>query len=537
MGVRERRRQRLPPPPPARACSRACLRRCVRAVPQVVGQKEMLHSLLEDVALLSGLGVKLVVVVGVRMQINQAVRARGREPCYASGYRVTDPETMQAAIAAAGRARMEVEARLSKGPAVTMTVAANYVAAKRKGVVNGVDYQLTGVVRFVQSDAIRRQLDGGAVVMLSNLGYSVAGEVLNCDIYTVATRAAMDLQARSAAASADKLIIMTLPSNQPLSLPHWLPLSEAQALLRDVAAARAGQAATARPGGGAGGGGSGGGGAASAQATAGAVAAAAEAAAAEAAVAAAPVGEVDFDRWYESGLPLPLLAACTAAGAGVKRAHLVDARVDGGLLLELYSRDGVGTMISTDFYEGIRAAGPQDLGPIQLLLRPLEDKGILVKRSAEQLLADLPHFTVVEREARVLGCAMVKPLGANAAGQEVGELAAFCVHPTFRGSGKGDSLLEYLVVLFSTCATPPAHPELIHRALNNPPASAPEADARRRGIQRLVLLTTRTADWFQQRGFAAAGPAHSSPLLPAARRDRIDAARNSQLYSKELELE
>lgn len=165
-------------------------------------------------------------------------------------------------------------------------------------------------------------------------------------------------------------------------------------------------------------------------------------------------------------------------------------------------------MISTDFYEGIRAAGPQDLGPIQLLLRPLEDKGILVKRSAEQLLADLPHFTVVEREARVLGCAMVKPLGANAAGQEVGELAAFCVHPTFRGSGKGDSLLEYL-----------------------------EADARRRGIQRLVLLTTRTADWFQQRGFAAAGPAHSSPLLPAARRDRIDAARNSQLYSKELELE
>lgn len=69
--------------------------------------------------------------------------------------------------------------------------------------------------------------------------------------------------------------------------------------------------------------------------------------------------DLDFDKWYECGLPMPLLAACTVCRAGVKRAHLVDARIDGGLLLELYSRDGVGTMISTDFYEGIRTAGPQ----------------------------------------------------------------------------------------------------------------------------------------------------------------------------------
>lgn len=45
------------------------------------------------------------------------------------------------------------------------------MAAKRKGVVNGVDYQHTGVVRFVQTDALRRQLDGGSIVLLSNLGY------------------------------------------------------------------------------------------------------------------------------------------------------------------------------------------------------------------------------------------------------------------------------------------------------------------------------------------------------------------------------
>lgn len=62
-------------------------------------------------------------------------------------------------------------------------------------------------------------------------------------------------------------------------------------------------------------------------------------------------GEIDFEKWYVSGLPLPLIAACAACQRGVKRAHLVDARVDGALLLELYSRDGVGTMLSADFYE------------------------------------------------------------------------------------------------------------------------------------------------------------------------------------------
>jgi hypothetical protein len=96
--------------------------------------------------------------------------------------------------------------------------------------------------------------------------------------------------------------------------------------------------------------------------------------------------DLDFDRWCELGLPPALLAACAVCRSGVKRAHLVDCRVDGGLLLELYSRDGVGCMISTDFYEGIRPAGMQDLAAVQELLRPLEERGVLVKRSEEQLL-------------------------------------------------------------------------------------------------------------------------------------------------------
>ena len=191
--------------------------------------------------------------------------------------------------------------------------------------------------------------------------------------------------------------------------------------------------------------------------------------------------------------------------AGVNRAHLVDARVDGALLLELYSRDGVGVMISNDFYEGLRPAQTSDLQGIEELLSPLVSKGVLVRRTPEQLLEELPYFTVLERESKLLACATVKPLGRGPAGESVAELAAFCVHPDYRGGGKGDSLLEYL-----------------------------ESDARGKGIQRLVLLTTRTADWFEQRGFVGAGQAHSSDLLPEQRRGKVDPSRNSQLYTKTL---
>ena len=132
-------------------------------------------------------------------------------------------------------------------------------------------------------------------------------------------------------------------------------------------------------------------------------------------------------------------------------------------------------------------------------------KGILVKRSVEQLSDDLLYFTVLERESQLLACASVRPLGRNDLHENVAELGAFCVHPEYRGGGKGDTLLEYV-----------------------------EDKASAAGIDRLVLLTTRTADWFQQRGFEPAGVAHSSNLLPASRRKVIDSTRNSQLYFKIL---
>jgi len=145
---------------------------------------------------------------------------------------------------------------------------------------------------------------------------------------------------------------------------------------------------------------------------------------------------------------------------------------------------------------------------VQELLAPLEAAGIVVPRAEEALAAEIDSFVVIEREARVLACAQLRDLGASESGQfeHVAEVAAFCVHTEFRGTGRGDSLLDWV-----------------------------EQDARCRGFDGIVLLTTRTADWFQAREFVASGPAHASRTLPESRRAKIDPARNSQLYVKRLE--
>ncbi|KAF8060080.1 NAGS2 [Scenedesmus sp. PABB004] len=474
---------------------------------EVVLREDLLAALVSDLALLHGLGIRLVVVLGASPQIDAALAEGGVESVFVGGYRVTDAAVLGAAVEAAGRSRTAVEQFLSRGPSVPVfrrhakgetemhfgpalnVVSGNYVAAKRRGILDGVDFGYTGEVRFVARDAIRRQLDNDNIVLLSNLGFTAGGEVLNCNTYDVGLHASIEL-------GADKLICLHLSDVSDMRLPAWLPLSQARNMLLErlmghvsTASLDAEEADRLRR-----------------QLLADAPASAVAAAAANGAGAGAASGGstadclLNLDLWTDTGFPTAVAVAVVACVKGVKRAHLIDAGLDGGLLLELYSRDGVGTMISTDFYEGIRKARPTDLEAIEALLEPLQRSGVLVRRSTEDLRGQLHNFTVIERETKVMGCALLLPLGVSPDGARVAEIGAFCVDVVFRGTGRGDSLLDYV-----------------------------EQDARLKGMDRLVLLTTRTADWFMQRDFRLAGPAWSSELLPGPRRARINPARNSQL--------
>ncbi|MCB1809269.1 MAG: amino-acid N-acetyltransferase, partial [Candidatus Competibacteraceae bacterium] len=158
------------------------------------------------------------------------------------------------------------------------------------------------------------------------------------------------------------------------------------------------------------------------------------------------LGPADVERLLASDLPIAsdmqrhLRQALRACRAGVRRIHLLRRRMAGGLLLELFSRDGVGSMVNVDVYENLRSASIDDVGGILALIRPLEDAGILVRRSRERLEMEIDRFVVLERDNSIIGCAALYPF----AEEHTGELACVAVDAAYQNSGRADALLKYI---------------------------------------------------------------------------------------------
>jgi len=203
------------------------------------------------------------------------------------------------------------------------------------------------------------------------------------------------------------------------------------------------------------------------------------------------------DRIEEQGLVAnhALLAAVDACQAGVKRVHLLDRTQDDALLQELFSRDGAGIMISAIAFENTRIAKIDDVGGILELIQPLEDNGILVKRSREDLEIHIDSFIVMERDGAVLACAALHTYPEC----QIGELACLAVSDNYRGFGRGEQLL-----------------------------SAIEHQARKHKLKTLYVLTTQTAHWFLEQGFTAAEIAD----LPVEKQSLYNYQRNAKVFKK-----
>lgn len=192
----------------------------------------------------------------------------------------------------------------------------------------------------------------------------------------------------------------------------------------------------------------------------------------------------------------PLICA-TRALKQVSRAHLISYRNDGALLQELFTLDGSGTLVTQESFENVRLASIEDVGGVLELIEPLEREGILVRRSRELLENEIQHFTLIERDERIIACAALYPFPAD----QAGELACVAVHPDYRHGRRGDQLLHAI-----------------------------EQRARMLGLKQLFVLTTRTAHWFMERGFVAA----EVNELPQPRQQLYNYQRNSKVFFKPL---
>jgi amino-acid N-acetyltransferase len=397
-------------------------------------------KLMHDLALLHSLGIRLVLAHGARYQIEARLREVGRELRYANGLRITEAEDLPNIKQAVGRLRIRIESRLSMGltnspmhGARLRVVSGNLITAQPLGVRDGVDYGFTGEVRRIDDRAIRLWLDQGAIVLLSPLGYSPTGEIFNLSAEDVAMAAAMALRA-------DKLLILAkIPelrdatTNRPI---RELSPSDAQRLLAEHADL--------------------------------------------------PKGTIRH-----------LQQALRACQAGVRRVHLLNRQVNGALLLELFTRDGVGTLITADIYEGLRPAAIDDVGGILELIQPLEEDGTLARRSRERLEMEIDRFILLERDGMIIGCSALYPFPE----ERLGELACVAVHPDYRNNGRADALLRFI-----------------------------ERQARTQGLNRLFVLTTRTAHWFRERGFEPAEVAD----LPVGKQTLYNWKRRSKVFIKPL---
>ncbi len=405
-------------------------------------EHENFSSIVNDIGLLHSLGIRLVVVYGARPQIDANLAAHHHEPLYHKNIRVTDAQTLELVKQSAGTLQLDITARLSmslnntplQGAHINV-VSGNFIIAQPLGVDDGVDYCHSGRIRRIDEDAIHRQLDSGAIVLMGPVAVSVTGESFNLTSEEIATQLAIKLKA-------EKMIGFC--SSQGVTNDDGDIVSE---LFPNEAQAR--------------------------------------------------VEAQEEKGDYNSGTVRFLRGAVKACRSGVRRCHLISYQEDGALLQELFSRDGIGTQIVMESAEQIRRATINDIGGILELIRPLEQQGILVRRSREQLEMEIDKFTIIQRDNTTIACAALYPFPE----EKIGEMACVAVHPDYRSSSRGEVLLERIA-----------------------------AQAKQSGLSKLFVLTTRSIHWFQERGFTPV----DIDLLPESKKQLYNYQRKSKVLMADL---
>ena len=396
------------------------------------------QDLMYDIALLDSMGIRLVLVHGARPQIDAEMRSRGLEPRFHKGVRVTDSDALECVKRAMGVTRIEIEALLSQGLPNT-PMAGAFLRVTGGNFITARPVGVVDGVDFQYTGAVRKVIADeiqGDLAQENVVLITPIGASPTGEIFNLAWEEVAE--AVAVAIGADKLIFLADGAglvDRKGAVIDALTVDEAEQLL--------GKAKQAP----------------------------------------------EIER--------VLRGSIRACRGGVGRVHFLDRKADGAMLMEFFTRDGFGTVMTQDPLALLRNATVDDVGAILGLIEPLEADGTLVKRGRERLEMEIERFSVLEHDGVIVGCAALYPFSS----EKAGELACLAVEPEFRRAGYGDQLRRHI-----------------------------EARAKKLKLKKLFVLTTRTAHWFIERGFAEAPP----DTLPAARRELYNFQRRSKVFVKAL---
>lgn len=434
-------------------------------VPGEVLESGMAEQVMHDIILLKTLGIKPVLVAGCRPQIRRKLEQVGKKSLFVQGNRVCDTETLYHCQSVAGHVRLYIESLLTRGLMNSPTgigsvqvTSGNFVRAIAFGVRGGIDFLHTGIVKKVAAERIQKLLDEGDVVVLSHLGVSQSGTIYHCRSEDVAVQAAIDLRANKLVFlhNGEGLVDMRKRGG---AIVHNLPLNVADNFSKRLAQelGQDGQEYVSHS------------------------------------------SDVDPKTQWKLQFLDYIQGAIRAVRNGVHRAHLVSRHIEGSIISELCTRDGVGLLISSNLYDGVRAATVHDVPAIKGLIAPLERAGILITRPPKMIERDVDNFIVFEREGVILACCHLKHYPDPRYGRGAVEMSCVAVSKALHGAGIGNSLLSYC----------------LRRALAQ-------------NINHLFVLTTQTQGWFIDRGFKEVTPDH----LPPDKHKTYDYSRASKVFFK-----
>ncbi|CAL61257.1 amino-acid N-acetyltransferase (N-acetylglutamate synthase) (AGS) (NAGS) [Herminiimonas arsenicoxydans] len=397
-----------------------------------------LPVLAQDLSLLHALGIKVVIVYGSRPQVEEQLALRNVQARFHNGLRITDVAALECAKEAAGELRLDIEAAFSQGlPNTPMAHAAIRIISG-----NFVTARPLGIVDGVDLEltGVTRKIAYEAIHPILAAGGLVLLSPLGFSPTGEVFNLTMEDVAVSAAKAlrADKLIFIT---ETPMMIDktgaeiHELSSHQVDAVL-------------------------------------------------------------NYD-CVPADSAFYLEHAVQACNGGVPRAHIIPFATDGSALLELFTHDGVGTMVSFENLESLRDATIEDVGGILKLIEPLEADGTLVKRGRELIEREINYFSVIEHDGVIFGCAALYPFPA----EKMAEMACLIVNPEVQTQGDGERLLKHM-----------------------------ENRARAAGLKKLFVLTTRTAHWFLKRGFVPA----TVDDLPKNRQQMYNWQRKSLVFTKNL---